>query len=373
MSVDDPAVVSRRRSVAIVGAGMAGVSLACIEAKGTRGRRLRIDLMSTFRALVAEGSADGYVTQFKDLAADALPAGDVLIEVAYSSLNYKDALAVTGRGKIIRRFPMVCGIDVSGRVMATGSPEFAIGDEVIVVGHGLGETQWGGYSQRARVSADAAMKLPAGLNLKQAMAVGTAGLTAMLSLIALEDHGVAAGDREVVVTGAAGGVGSVAVALLAVHGYKVAASTGRPETHAYLRELGATTVVDRGDLAKKSPPLAAERWAGGVDTVGGQTLASVIASTAAYGAVAACGLAGGAELSTTVFPFILRNVALLGINSVDPPRPLRTRAWDRLSDGAFLRKLDTIATLEPLSRIKDLCQQILDGQIRGRVVIDVNA
>ena len=329
--------------------------------------------MSTFRALIAEGSADRYVTHFKDLSDDVLPSGDLLIEVAYSSLNYKDALAVTGRGKIIRRFPMVCGIDLSGRVIATESPEFATGDDVVVVGQGLGETHWGGYSQRARVAADAAVKLPAGLNLKQAMAVGTAGLTAMLSLIALEDHGVPAGDREVVVTGAAGGVGSIAVALLAVHGYKVAASTGRPETHTYLRELGANTIVDRADLSKKTPPLASERWAGAVDTVGGQTLASVIASTAAYGAVAACGLAGGAEFSTTVFPFILRNVALLGINSLKPPRPLRTRAWERLAHGPFVQKLQTIATLEPLSRIQDLCQQILDGQVRGRVVIDVNA
>jgi acrylyl-CoA reductase (NADPH) len=328
---------------------------------------------ATFRALIAEGSADRYVTHLKDLTADALPPGDLLIEVAYSSLNYKDALAVTGRGRIIRRFPMVCGIDLSGRVIATQTPEFAIGDEVIVIGHGLGETQWGGYSQRARVRADAAVKLPAGLNVQQAMAVGTAGFTAMLSLIALEDHGVVPGDREVIVTGAAGGVGSIAIALLAVHGYKVAASTGRPEAHAYLRELGASTIVDRADLAKKSPPLASERWAGGIDAVGGQTLASVIASTAAYGAVAACGLAGGAELSTTVFPFILRNVALLGINSVDPPKPLCTRAWERLAHAAFVRKLDTIATLEPLSRIQDLCPQVLDGQVRGRVVIDVNA
>jgi acrylyl-CoA reductase (NADPH) len=329
--------------------------------------------MSTFRALIAEGSADRYTTQFKNLDADALPPGDVLIDIAYSSLNYKDALAVTGRGKIIRRFPMVCGIDLSGRVLATHSPEFAVGDEVIVAGKGLSETHWGGYSQLARVPADAAVRLPAGLNLKQAMAVGTAGLTAMLSLIALEDHGVVAGDRELVVTGAAGGVGSIAVALLAVHGYNVAASTGRLETHAYLRELGATTIVDRADLAKKTAPLASERWAGGIDTVGGQTLASVIASTAAYGAVAACGLAGGAELSTTVFPFILRNIALLGINSGNPPRPLRARAWERLAHGGLVAKLDTIASVEPLSKIRDLCQQILDGQVRGRVVIDVNA
>ncbi len=205
------------------------------------------------------------------------------------------------------------------------------------------------------------------------MAIGTAGFTAMLALMALEDHGIATGDREVVVTGAAGGVGSIAVALLATHGYKVAASTGRTEAHGYLRELGASTIVDRGDLAKESPPLAPQRWAGGIDAVGGQTLASVIASTAAYGAVAACGLAGGAELSTTMFPFILRNVALLGINSVDPPGPLRMRAWERLTHSAFLAKLHTIANLEPLSRIQELSQQILDGTIRGRVVIDVNA
>jgi putative YhdH/YhfP family quinone oxidoreductase len=268
---------------------------------------------------------------------------------------------------------MVCGIDLSGRVISTQSPEFAVGDEVIVTGHGLGETQWGGYSQRARVGADAAVKLPAGLNLQQAMAVGTAGITAMLSLIALEDHGVVPGDHEVVVTGAAGGVGSIAVALLAVHGYEVAASTGRPESHAYLRELGAKTIVNRADLVKKSPPLAPERWAGGIDAVGGQTLASVLASTRAYGAVAACGLAGGADLSTTVFPFILRNVALLGINSVAPPRSLSSRAWERLAQAAFVRKLDTIARLEPLSRIQDLSKQILDGQVRGRVVLDVNA
>ena len=329
--------------------------------------------MSTFRALIAEGSRDGYETRLGDIAEDALPPGDLLIEVAYASLNYKDGLAVTGRGRIIRRFPMVCGIDLSGRVLNSRSPEFAAGDEILVAGQGLGETHWGGYSQRARVPAGAAVKLPAGLDLKQAMAVGTAGFTAMLSLIALEDHGISPGDREVVVTGASGGVGSIAVALLAVHGYKVAASTGRAETHAYLRELGAATIVDRADLAQKSPPLASERWAAAIDTVGGQTLASVIASTAAYGAVAACGLAGGADLSTTVLPFILRNVALLGINSVTPPQSLRARAWERLGHAAFVRKLDAIATLEPLSRIKDLCAQILDGGIRGRVVIDVNA
>jgi acrylyl-CoA reductase (NADPH) len=325
----------------------------------------------TFRALVAEGTSDRYTTALKDVQDDALPPGDVLIDVAYSSLNYKDGLAVTGRGRVVRRFPMVCGIDLAGRVLGSSSPEFLPGDDVLVVGHGLGEIHWGGYSRRARVPADAVVKLPQGVDVKQAMAIGTAGLTAMLSLLALEHQGVLPGEREVLVTGAAGGVGSIAVALLARHGHKVAASTGRPETHDYLRELGATTIVDRSELARKTPPLASERWAGGVDTVGGQTLAGFLAATAAYGAVAACGLAGGAELTTTVFPFILRNVSLLGINSVYPPKPLRLRAWQRLSDEAFLRKLDLITTVEPLSNIHVLADRILAGQVRGRVVVDV--
>jgi acrylyl-CoA reductase (NADPH) len=328
---------------------------------------------NTFRALVAEGTSDGYAAGFKDLPEEALPPGEVLIDVAYSSLNYKDGLAVTGRGKIIRKFPMVLGIDLAGRVMASQSADLARGDNVAVVGQGLGETRWGGYSQRARVPAESAVKLPPGLDTRHAMGIGTAGFTAMLSVMALEHQGVVPGDREVLVTGAAGGVGSVAVVLLARHGYKVAASTGRPETHDYLRELGATTIVDRGELARKTPPLASERWAAAVDTVGGQTLASVLSATAAYGAVAACGLAGGAEFATTVFPFILRNVSLLGINSVYPPSALRQRAWDRLADAQVLRKLDVITTVEPLSRIHELAERILAGRIRGRVVIDVSA
>jgi acrylyl-CoA reductase (NADPH) len=327
----------------------------------------------TFRALIATARAGGYTTELEDLDADALPPGEVLVDVAYSSLNYKDALAVTGRGKIIRSFPMVCGIDLAGRVIESRSPEFRPGDEVIAVGQGLGETHWGGYSQRARVSAQALLPLPDGLSLKQAMAIGTAGFTAMLSLLALEHHGVVPGHREVLVTGAAGGVGSIGVALLAGCGYKVAASTGRPETQAYLRDLGAMTIVERAELARKSPPLASERWAGGIDTVGGQTLASFLAATAAYGGIAACGLAGGAELPTTVFPFILRNVSLLGINSGATPKPLRVRTWERLARDPLLATLDAIATLEPLSKIKQLSERILAGQIRGRVVLDVNA
>jgi acrylyl-CoA reductase (NADPH) len=326
---------------------------------------------ATFRALVAEGTSDSYRTAFEDLPVSALPDGDLLIDVAYSSLNYKDALAVTGRGRVIRRFPMVCGIDLAGRVVASRSGEFQSGDEVLVAGQGLGETWWGGYAEAARVPADAAVRVPAGLTLEQSMALGTAGLTAMLALLALEHHQVVPGAGEVLVTGAAGGVGSLAVAMLAARGYRVAASTGRPEAHEYLRQLGASAIVERGELARKTPPLAPERWAGGIDTVGGQTLAAFLASTSAYGAVAACGLAGGAELSTTVFPFILRNVSLLGINSVYPPKTLRDRAWERLAGEPFLPKLAAISTVEPLSRIADLSGRILAGQVRGRVVLDV--
>jgi acrylyl-CoA reductase (NADPH) len=325
----------------------------------------------TFRALIAEGTRDHYTVELKDLPAGALPPGDVLVEVVYSSLNYKDALAVTGQRPVIREFPMVCGIDLAGRVLESSTSDLVPGDQVLAVGQGLGETRWGGYSQRARLPADALVPVPARMNLEQAMALGTAGFTAMLALLALEHHGVVPGEREMLVTGASGGVGSIAVALLAAHGYKVAASTGRLGSHEYLRALGATTVLDRAEVAQAGPPLAPERWAGGIDTVGGQTLASLIASTAPYGAVAACGLAGGAELPTTVYPFILRNVSLLGINSVYPPQPLRFLAWDRLSRDPVLAKLDTIASVEPLSDIRHLAEQLLAGRIRGRVVIDV--
>ena len=335
----------------------------------------------TFRALIAEKTGDGYAVDFKELAMDALPPGDVLIDVVYSSLNYKDGLAVTAKGKIIRSFPMVCGIDLAGRVLRSQSAQFKPGDAVIIAGQGLGETRWGGFSQRARVPAEIVTPLPAGMTLKHAMALGTAGFTAMLCLMALEHHEVMPGARELLVTGASGGVGSIAVALLAARGYTVAASTGRPETHSYLKNLGAATIVDRAELATKGAALASERWAGAIDTVGGQTLASILASTVAYGAVAACGLAGGTDLPTTVFPFILRNVSLLGINSTGAPGPLVRRAWDRLAKelatalapAPLREKLDTIATVEPLSRIKELSAQILAGHVRGRIVLDVNA
>jgi len=327
----------------------------------------------SFRALIAEGNSSAYTAAFKELRDADLPDEEVLIEVQYSSLNYKDGLAVTGRGKIIRKFPMVLGIDMAGRVLQSKSPEFRPGDQVLAIGHGFSETRWGGYTQRERVPAEALIHLPKGLTLPQTMAIGSAGFTSMLCLIALEHHGIKPGGKEIIITGAAGGVGSTAVALFAAKGYKVAASTGRPELHGFLRDLGATTIVDRAELAQKSPPLASERWAGGIDTVGGQTLATLLAATEPYGAIAACGLAGSAELATTVFPFILRNIALLGINSVLTPRPLSIRAWERLARELPLDKLDSLTSTRPLSAIRELAEEILAGRIRGRVVIDVNA
>jgi acrylyl-CoA reductase (NADPH) len=327
----------------------------------------------TFNALIAEGTRDRYAVSMKELTLDSLPDGEVVIEILYSSLNYKDGLALTGRGKVIRKFPMVCGVDLAGQVMESSSPEFRVGDKVLAVGQGLGETHWGGFSQRARLPASTLLHVPAELTLRQSMIIGTAGFTAMLSLMALEHNGLKPGAGDVLVTGAAGGVGSLAVALLSDRGYKVVASTGRPELRPYLLDLGATAIVERAELQQKTPPLASERWAGAIDTVGGQILASVIASTAAYGAVAACGLAGGADLVTTVFPFILRNVSLLGINSTTTAKSIRVQAWDRLAHELPADKLELIASIAPLSKIMQLSEQLLAGVTRGRVVVDVNA
>jgi len=326
-----------------------------------------------FNALIAEGTNDHYSVSLKELRLDSLPDGQVLVKNLYSSLNYKDALALTGRGKIIRKFPMVCGTDLAGRVMESNSPEFRAGDEVFAIGQGLGETRWGGLSQRTRVPAESLLHLPEGLSLKQSMAIGTAGFTAMLSLMALEHNGLKPGTGEVLVTGAAGGVGSLAVALLSDRGYKIVASTGRPDLTPYLLRLGAAAIIERAELEQKTPPLASERWAGAIDTVGGQTLASVIAATAAYGAVAVCGLAGGPNLATTVFPFILRNVSLLGINSTIAPKLIRIQAWDRLARELSADKLEMITSVAPLSQIMPQSELLLAGKIRGRVVVDVNS
>jgi acrylyl-CoA reductase (NADPH) len=327
----------------------------------------------SFTAAIAEGSSNHFVTSVKQLERAALPEGQVLVENLYSSLNYKDGLALTGRGKVIRKFPMVCGIDLAGRVLESSVPEFRAGDEVLAVGQGLGETLWGGFSQLARVPASALLRLPAGLTPKRSMAIGTAGFTAMLSLMALEHNGVKPGAGEVLVTGAGGGVGSIAVALLSDRGYQVAASTGRTELTPHLQRLGASSILERAELDRKTSPLASERWAGAIDTVGGQTLASVLAATRAYGAVAACGMAGGASLTTSVYPFILRNVSLLGINSNFPPNPTRIEAWKRLANELRADKLDAIASVAPLSQILRLAEDVLAGRIKGRLVIDVNA
>lgn len=327
--------------------------------------------MPSFRAIAA--SEPGPAT-LRELTDEDLPEGDVTVAVAYSSLNYKDGLAVTGKGKIMRSHPMIAGIDLAGVVEASESPDWQVGDEVLVTGWGLSETRSGGFTQRQRVPADFLTRKPDGLTLLQTMAVGTAGLTAMLCVLALEDAGVLPGDGdgggEIVVTGAGGGVGSVAVAVLAKLGHNVAASTGRAETHDYLRSLGATTIVDRDELATAGRPLDKERWLGGVDTVGSQTLATVLAQTRYRGAVAACGLAGGTDLPTTVLPFILRNVALLGVDSVMCPAHVRDEAWARLGTDLATDLLDSMTTVEPLTEVPALAEKILAGQTRGRVVID---
>ncbi|HEY7946578.1 MAG TPA: MDR family oxidoreductase [Acidimicrobiales bacterium] len=333
----------------------------------------------THAAVVAtevDGRSRGTLVELTD--AD-LPDGDVTVSVAYSSLNYKDGLAVTGRGRIIRSFPMVCGIDLAGTVEQSDSPDWAPGDEVVLTGWGLSESHPGGYTQRQRVSSPWLVKKPDGLSLLQSMAVGTAGLTAMLCVLALEHGGLNPGradddGAELLVTGAAGGVGSVAVAVLAALGYTVAASTGRIETHDYLRSLGAATLMHRQDLATPSgKTLDRERWAGAVDVVGGETLATVLRQTRYRGTVAACGLTGGNDLPTTVLPFILRGVTLAGVDSVSCPTDVRTVAWRRLAQDLPTAILDAITTVEPLHRVPELAEDIVAGRTRGRVVIDVNA
>ena len=324
--------------------------------------------MRTMKALIARENG----VAFEELTDDALPKGGVTIDVAYSSLNYKDGLAVTGRGKIVRRFPMVLGIDLAGTVVDSDTDEFQPGDRVLGTGQGLGELIWGGFTQRARVPAEAIVRVPEGLSLEQAMHAGTAGFTAMLCVLALEQNDVLPDDREVIVTGAAGGVGSLAVLLLAKRGYRVAASTGRPELGDYLRGLGATTIVHRDEMSAPGAPMQKERWAGGVDTVGGVTLANVYAQTVYGGAVACCGMAGGHELNVTVWPMILRNVSLLGVSSLRTPKPKRDAAWARLARDLDPAKLAELSRTEPLSRIFGLSEEILEGRVRGRVALDVH-
>lgn len=330
-------------------------------------------MSDTFRAVLIEEVDGKPKAAFKQLRLSDLPPHDVLVEVAYSTLNYKDGLALTG-GRIARKLPMVAGIDIVGTVVESGNAEFKPGDKVIVNGYGLSETQWGGYAKYARLKSEWLVHLPDAFSMQEAMAIGTAGYTAMLCVQALEDAGLTPDkDAEVLVTGAAGGVGSVAVALLAQKGYRVIAATGRPETHEYLKSLGAAAFVDRAELAQKGPPMAKERWTAAVDSVGGQTLATVLSQIKYGGWVAACGLAGGADLPASVFPFILRNVSLLGVDSVMAPMHRRKRAWWQLAKDLPKDKLAAMMEVHPLSSIFELAPKILAGQVRGRAVIDINA
>ncbi len=320
----------------------------------------------TINALVARENA----VAFESLTEADLPTGGVTIDVACSSLNYKDALAVTRRGRIVRRYPMVLGIDLAGTVVASDTDEFAPGDRVVGTGQGLGEADPGGFTTRQRVKAEAIVRIPEAICFESAMQIGTAGFTAMLCVMALEQYGIRPGEKELVVTGAAGGVGSFAVLLLATLGHRVAASTGRPELEEYLRGLGATSIVPRDELAKKGSPMQSERWAGGIDTVGGETLANLYAQTQYEGAVACCGMAGGHELNTTVWPMILRNVSLLGVSSLRAPKAKRNEGWSRLARDLDFDKVASFSRTEPLSKIFELSEQIMAGQIRGRVVLD---
>lgn len=329
--------------------------------------------MSTFKALLATQTDGKFAISLQDLDRSVLPPGEVLIRVAYSSLNYKDGLAVTGKPGVIRKFPMIPGVDLAGTVEESSSPAFKPGDPVVVTGCGTSEVYWGGYAEYARLNAENIVPLPAGLTLAQSMGVGTAGFTAMQSVMALEDHGLKPGDKPVLVTGAAGGVGSVAVAILAKLGYKVAASTGRPQFSEYLKSLGATEIIERASLTgTPKRPLDAPRWAAAIDSVGGETLANVLTAVDLGGSVASCGVAGGAPFSTTVFPFILRGVNLLGIDSVRVPNARRREIWARIGRDLPLNLLDQLMVMAPLDKVIALGEQILAGKVRGRVVVNVN-
>jgi len=325
-----------------------------------------------FNALLVTKDGDGQHVAFTQLEDSDLPDGDVIIDVEYSTLNYKDGLALAS-GPILRSFPIVPGIDQAGVVAESSDPRWVSGDRVVLNGWNTGEKFWGGYTQRSRVSADWLTGLPDSISTKRSMAIGTAGYTAMLCVLTLEDHHITPQTGPIVVTGAAGGVGSVAVAVLAKLGYEVVASTGRPHEADYLRSLGASEIVARSEFEGDVPPLARGRWAGAVDAVGSTTLANVLATTRDNGCVAACGLAGGADLPTSVHPFILRGVTLAGVNSVTQPQERRDLAWRRLSTDLDLDLLDSMTTVEPFDRLPSLADEIIAGRIRGRVVIDVNA
>ncbi|HZP76649.1 MAG TPA: MDR family oxidoreductase [Pseudolabrys sp.] len=327
--------------------------------------------MATFKAMVIEKAESGTKAALADFDEANLMDGDVTVRVEYSTLNYKDGLAITGKAPVVRRFPMIAGIDFAGTVESSSHPQWKAGDRVVLNGWGLGETHLGSYGEKARVKGDWLVALPVSMSTRDAMAVGTAGYTAMLAVMALERNGLTPARGPIVVTGAAGGVGSVAVSILAKLGYAVHAVTGRPQEADYLKSLGASEIVPRAELAGPAKPLAKERWAGGVDAVGSTTLANVLSMTKYGGAVAACGLAGGMDLPGSVAPFILRGVCLLGIDSVMCPIERRREAWKRLESDLDRQKLAAMVTEINLSGLPEAAARIVAGQVRGRVVVKI--
>lgn len=328
--------------------------------------------MATFQALMLHQEGGKVVPRIEALDDARLPPGEVTVAVEYSTVNYKDGMILEGIGRLVRSYPHIPGVDFAGTVEHSDSPEFKPGDPVILTGWRVGEVHWGGYAEKARVRASWLVHRPRGLSASRAMAIGTAGFTAMLAIIALERHGLRPGDGEVLVTGAAGGVGSVAIALLSALGHRVVAATGRPEQRDYLTDLGAADLIERAALAvTPARPLDSERWAGAVDAVGGNTLATILTQLKYRASVAACGLAGGSEFPATVIPFLLRGVNLLGIDSVMCPQAERIEAWERLAHLLPVDRLERMTSTVPLSALPGLAEQILKGQVRGRTVVDV--
>ena len=325
-----------------------------------------------FKGILITKDDGVYQAQLQDIDDAVLPEADTTVRVEWSTLNYKDGLALTGKSPVVRRFPMVPGIDFAGTVTETSNAAWKVGDRVVLNGWGVGETHCGGLAEKARVKGEWLVPLPASFSARQAMAIGTAGYTAMLCVLALEKHGIKPADGEILVTGANGGVGSVAIALLAKLGYQVAASTGRPGEAEHLQSLGASTIIDRSELSAPGKPIGKERWAGVIDTVGSHTLANACATTKYRGAVAACGLAGGMDFPATVAPFILRGVTLYGIDSVMAPLAIRQEAWERLGRDLEIAKLDAITREIPLSEAVAVGAELLEGKVRGRVVVDVS-
>ncbi len=328
-------------------------------------------MKNRFKAILVQKNDKGQTAEDLELTPADLMDGDVTVAVSHSTVNYKDGLVLTGRSPVVRRFPMIPGIDLAGAVEESSHPDWKRGDKVVLNGYGLSETHYGGYAEFARVKGDWLVPLPGAFAAAEAMAIGTAGYTAMLAVMALEDAGVTKGGGAVLVTGAAGGVGSVAIAILAKLGYRVVASTGRPEEGAYLESLGAAEIVPRAELAGEPRMLGKERWAGAVDSVGSKTLANVLASISYGGAVAACGLAGGMDLPTSVAPFILRGVSLLGIDSVQMPMPRRRKAWQRLASDLDVKKLAAMTKTIKLNQVRQAAEDILAGKVRGRIVVEI--